>query len=432
MKSKKLKILETLLRFMAVAVLKRHKPIIIGVTGSVGKSSAKEAIALVLGSKFDVRRNEENYNNEIGIPLTIIGAQSGKRSLFGWINVMVKWVSVVFFSTRYPEILILEIGIDRPGDMKYLLSFLPVRVGVMTNVSSSHLEFFQTIGAIAREKGLMIHRLPGSGTAIVCADDERVMRVSSKTKARVVTFGLSEQASIRAEHISFSGDANHFGGCHFKLDFDGKTIPVHLPHVVAEHHIQAVLAGIAVGMAFKLNPIDMVASVRMFQSLAGRMRMIEGYKQSWVIDDTYNSSPTSLRAALQTLRLFQNGRRVVVLGDMLELGIESDSAHEKVAEWIIESGIGYAVFVGQRMLATYDLLIQNGFTKERCAWFDNPDNAAVVIKDGTQSGDVILVKGSQGMRMEKVTEALMVHQEKSTELLCRQSEDWKGIPFTIK
>lgn len=421
-----------MLRFMAIAVIKRHRPVIVGVTGSVGKSSAKEAIALVLGSKFQVRKNEENYNNEVGIPLTIIGAKSGKHSFVGWLRVLMKWIDVVFFSATYPEILVLELGIDRPGDMKYLLSFVPVRVGVMTNVSSSHLEFFQTVGAIAREKGLLIKHLPESGTAVLCADDERTLRFASKTKAKVITFGLNESASIRADHIAFSGDADRFDGCHFKLSFDGKTIPVHLPHVIAEHHIQAVLSGIAVGRVFKLNPIAMAAAVQAFRSLPGRMQMLEGYKQSWIIDDTYNASPVSLLAALKTLRVFSQGRRVVALGDMLELGDESEGAHTKVAGWVMEAGVDVAVLVGKRMLAAHEVLIRNGFSKENCLWFVSPMEAAAVMRHHIETGDVVLVKGSQGMRMEKVTESLLEHSEKATQLLCRQSDDWKRIPFTIK
>jgi UDP-N-acetylmuramoyl-tripeptide--D-alanyl-D-alanine ligase len=159
------------------------------------------------------------------------------------------------------------------------------------------------------------------------------------------------------------------------------------------------------------------------------MRMIDGFKQSWIIDDTYNSSPTSLHAALQTLQSFQSGRRIVVLGDMLELGVESESAHKKVAEWVIEAGIDFVVLVGKRMFVAYDELIQNGYPQEHCLWFDNPTDAGNAIRDRIETGDIILVKGSQGMRMEKVTEALMAHQEKSGELLCRQSEDWKWKPF---
>lgn len=416
---------------MAVAILKRHRPMIIGITGSVGKSSTKEAIALVLKGKFDVRKNEENYNNEIGIPLTIIGAKSGKHSIIGWLTVIVQWFKVMFFMKTYPKILVLELGIDRPGDMQYLLSFLPLQIGVMTNVSSNHLEFFKTKGQIAREKGLLIKGLPESGTAILCADDDRVIKYTFKTKAKVITYGFNEESLLCANHISFSGDTHQLGGCHFKITFDGKTLPVHLPLVVAEHHIQAVLAGMACGMALKLNPLDMVAAVREFQSLPGRMRMIEGIQQSWIIDDTYNSSPLSLHAAMSTLAAFKENRRVVVLGDMLELGNESESAHKKVAEWIMEYKIDVVMLVGRRMLVVHEILTEKGFAKDKSLWFDNPLDAADATKNMIEAGDVVLVKGSQGMRMEKVSETLMTHPEKSSESLCRQSDDWKHKPFTV-
>lgn len=425
----RLRFLEKVLRLTALSVLKRYKPIIVGVTGSVGKSSTKEAIALALSVKFYVRKNEENYNNEIGIPLTIIGAKSGKRSVIGWLRVLVKWISLLLLPSKYPEVLVLELGIDRPGDMAYLLSFLPVRVGVMTNVSSSHLEFFDTVGQIAREKGLLIARLPEDGTAVLCADDERVMRFASKTKAKVITFGLTEAASVRAEHLSFSEDDERPDDCGFKLHFDGKTLPVRLPHVVAEHHVQAVLAGLAVGMAFKVNPVEMAAAVREFRSLPGRMRALEGIKRSRIIDDTYNASPISLLAALKTLQSFTSGRKVVVLGDMLELGVESDESHEKVAQWIREYGVEEVILVGKRMLLAAEALEQSGFPKERMFWFDNPMDAAEKAYEIVREGDTILVKGSQGMRMEKVSEVLLAHPEKASELLCRQSSDWKRKLF---
>lgn len=414
---------------MAKAVLKRHKPLLVGVTGSVGKSSTKEAIALVLRLKFNVRKNEENYNNEIGIPLTIIGAKSGKSSLMGWVRVFLQWIHTMVFEYSYPDIVVLELGIDHPGDMKYLLSFLPIEVGVMTNVSGSHLEFFQTIGRIAQEKGLLLKHLPVTGTAVVCADDNRVMKVASKTKAKIVSFGFGESSMVRAEHVSFSGDQNHSGGCHFKVSFDGKTVPIHLPHIVATHHIQAVLAGICVGMAFKINPMEMVSGVREFVSLPGRMRLLDGLNETSLIDDTYNASLVSLHAALVTLHSFQNRRRVAILGDMLELGDNSVAAHCEIAEWIYTYDVQKIILVGKRMHDTYDTLLKKGFSQEKCHWFASPQDAASTVSSSIVQGDAILIKGSQGMRMEIITKLLLAHPEHAETLLCRQSPEWKRKQF---
>jgi UDP-N-acetylmuramyl pentapeptide synthase len=433
MKTYRVRILERLLRLLAISIVRKHQPKIIGVTGSVGKSSTKEAIAQVLSGKFRVRKNEENYNNEIGIPLTIIGARSGKRSPVGWLIVLWRWAIARFFLRDYPEVLVLELGIDHPGDMKYLLGFLPVSIGVVTNVSSSHLEFFKSVQAIAREKGLLVTRLPESGAAVLCADDAEVAALSEKVKAKTITFGESETASVRGVHGGISTSAVSFAGCHFKLLYDGKVLPVHMPDIAAIHQIPSVLAAFCVGLIFKLNPIDMIASIREFRSLPGRMRLIEGRKQSWIIDDTYNASPLSTNAALETLHSFQNGRRIAILGDMLELGRESEHAHEATAERIIRCEVDRAVLVGRRMLSTYETLTKKKhFPEARAAWFDHPQAAAAFVRDTIDGapGDIVLVKGSQGMRMEMVTEALMAHPEQAENLLCRQSADWKSQPFT--
>jgi UDP-N-acetylmuramyl pentapeptide synthase len=427
MKSKKLRTLEKVLRWMAVAVLKKHKPVVVGITGSVGKSSTKEAVALVLGSKFSVRKNEENYNNEIGIPLTIIGARSGKRSLLKWMGVAWRWIETVLFSRKYPEILVLELGIDRPGDMDYLLDFLPVQVGVLTNVSISHLEFFKKVEQIAKEKGKLIRRLPKDGTAVLCADDSLVMKLQERTKANVLTYGIREEKSaVRAEHAVFSGNAGRFEGCGFKLAYGGITLPVRLPHVVAEHHIPAVLAAASVGLAFKMHLVDIASAAQEFRPRLGRMQPLAGLKDSLLIDDTYNASPASLEAALKTLDIFSEGRRVVVLGDMLELGPEEERSHRAVAKWLKDRKVGVACFVGRRMLSAYEALEDASVERH---WFEDPVSAGEKMREAVRKGDVVLVKGSQGMRMEKVSEMLLAHPEDAPELLCRQSEDWKKKPF---
>lgn len=425
MKSKRIKILETVLRRMATLVVKKYQPIIVGITGSVGKSSAKEAIALVLGSKFSVRKNEENYNNEIGLPLTVIGAKSGKRSAIGWLAVVWKWLRLMVRRQSYPEVFVLEMGIDRPGDMEYLLSFLPLRVGVMTNVSSSHLEFFGRVENIAKEKGKLIRSLSRDGTAILCLDNPLVAQFTEKTKAKVLTYGMKNpSAMVQAGHFRINDRME--AGSGFKLSYEGTTLPVRLPHVVAEHHVEAVLAAVAAGLAFKMNLVEIAAAIQDFQSLPGRMRVIPGIRASVLLDDTYNASPASLSAALKTLSLLTATRRMAVLGDMLELGNESETSHKAVAKQLEENQVNMAYFVGERMLAAYESL-KNPSVKKM--WFEDPMSAAEAVRVEAKEGDAILVKGSQGMRMEKVSEALLAHPENADTLLCRQSEDWKKKPF---
>lgn len=425
--------LETILRIMAQAVLRRHKPIIVGVTGSVGKSSTKEAIALVLALRFEVRKSEGNYNNELGIPLTIIDAQSGGKSLLAWMSIIVAWAKALFFDENYPEVLVLEMAVDRPGDMAYLMGFVPVRIGVMTNVSSSHLEFFGTVSRIAREKGIILSHLPPDGVAVVCADDPLVMKSAQKSKAKICTFGLHENASIRAVNVTISKNAQDFDGCRFKVCLDGKIIPVHLPHIIATHQVQAVLAAIAVGSTLKIQTLEMIQCLRTLRPIAGRLQLLEGLKQSVLLDDTYNASPSSLRAALRTLcELHSPGRSVAILGDMLELGHDSEREHRLVGALLREMKVDCAILVGRRMLVAYEELLKSGFSKKECFWFDTPDDAGKAARQHISAGDRILIKGSRGMRMEKVTEALMAHPEDAAVRLCCQSAEWKRKPFSMQ
>ncbi|KKU54700.1 MAG: UDP-N-acetylmuramoyl-tripeptide-D-alanyl-D-alanine ligase [Candidatus Moranbacteria bacterium GW2011_GWE1_49_15] len=430
MKSKKLKFLEKILRFMATAVLRRHKPLVIGITGSVGKTSAKEAIFLVLSKKFPVRKNEKNYNNEVGIPLTIIGAESGGRSLLRWLGVFLKWAYVVAFHVKYPKIIIVELGIDRPGDMEYLTSFVKPSIGVVTNVSGSHLEFFGSLEKIAREKGRLVESLPQHGFAILNADDHNVLDMQRRTKSNVITYGFSEKASVRADMIVYNYDDNQRPeGISFKLDYDGNVIPVRLRHILAPHQIYSALAAIAIGTTFKINLIDATMALENFHSPQGRMNLIEGIKNTHVIDDTYNASPVSTLAALEVLDALGAKRKIAVLGDMLELGGEEEKGHRSVGAKVQEMDADIFVAVGKRMKKAVDEIKGAGFLEKKIFAFDDPESAGRKVQEIMREGDLVLVKGSQGMRMEKIVEEIMAEPLDAEKLLCRQSADWKKIKF---
>lgn len=433
MKPFHIRLFESLLRFCARSVLWRHRPMIVGVTGSVGKSSSKEAIALALSLAYRVRRNAGNLNNEIGIPLVVIGADGIVNPL--WRAVLVPFFFLKTFClprSQYPEVLVLEFGIDRIGDMDYLLSFLPASVGVVTNISSSHLAFFGTIGTVAREKGKLIAALPKDGTAILAADEPRVLRLRDRTKARVLTYGFSPSADICATHLSFFRDERGVpSGSSFKLEYRGKSIPVRLPSVIAEHHILAILAGVAVAVALKMNPLEVARSLEAFRPLPGRLQLIEGARRSLLIDDTYNASPTSLAAALRTLSSFGGMRKIVALGDMLELGTESRAAHTNIAALVRECGADEVFLAGDHMRLAEESLVRSGFSQAKIHWFDHPETLGRAMLPLLREGDVVLFKGSQGMRMEKAVEIAMDDPTKAESLLPRQSTAWKKIPFSL-
>lgn len=433
MKSFRLRFLESALRVMAIVILRRHKPIVIGITGSVGKSSTKEAVSLVLGSRFRIRSSPGNFNNEIGIPLTIVGSSGGGGSLLRWFLVPIRFLATLFSPRRrYPEILVLELGIDRVGDMHYLLEFLHPDIGVLTTISNSHLEFFKTVSVVSREKGKLIQSLPKSGLAVLNADEPRVAKFRERTKATVLSYGFSKEADVRATHISFfRGVAGAPIGSSFKLEYDGKSIPVRLPNVIAEHHILAALAASALGIFFKMNVLDIAEALQKFQSLPGRMRLFEGVKRSLVVDDTYNASPKSLEAAMKTLGDLGGVRRIVALGDMLELGDDSDMAHETIASWIRLYGVHEVFFLGKRMARAMKALQASGFSAEHIHTFSDPESLGEQLAASLREGDIVLIKGSQGMRLEKAVEMVMAEPSRARELLCRQSEEWKRIPFVV-
>ena len=426
-KSNKRRLLEVVLRAMARRVLARYQPKIVGVTGSVGKTSTKEAIALALRTKFSVRVNEWNYNNEVGIPLTILGAKSGGGSLWRWISVGWRFVRLMVRQEPYPEILVLEMAIDRPGDMEYLLSFVPVSVGVFTHVSGSHLEYFGTLGAIAKEKGLIIARLSKDGAAVVNADNDYTKRSAKHTKARVMTYGTSPDATVRVEHIMLPEQLP--GGIVFRLNYQGTVMPIRLQEIIAPHLVTAVAAAISVGLSFRLNLVDMAQAMSGFRTLPGRMRLLSGVSGTFIIDDTYNAAPVSLEAALETLVGLPAGHRLVALGDMLELGEGSAREHMRVADQLIRAGVERAVLVGPQMRLTYEELLRRGWTDTHVIHLDHPKRGSEILRQWLVMGDVVLVKGSQGMRMEIMVEGILAQPERATELLCRQSKAWKDTPF---
>ncbi|MDP2837947.1 MAG: UDP-N-acetylmuramoyl-tripeptide--D-alanyl-D-alanine ligase [Candidatus Moranbacteria bacterium] len=426
----KRKTLEKILRFMTRGVLRKYQPLIVGITGSVGKSSTKEAVALVLSVAYTVRKSEGNYNNAIGIPLTIIGAASGGSSFMRWVGVFAKWLFIMIFPVRYPEVLVLEMGIDRPGDMGFLLEFIPVKIGIVTQISSSHIAYFGSLSNIAREKGKLIVALPADGIAILNVDDKRTLKMGEKTKARVITYGFSEGADVHADNFVSHREARRAEGLSFKVNFDGKTVPLRLPKILAKHHVPAALAALSLGVALKMNAVDIINALEAFEPLPGRLCLLLGRDNTLLLDDTYNASPVSTKAALEVMGDLMAPRKIAILGDMLELGPESSEEHAALAPLLHDTGVHVVVTVGKHMRALHERLLETGFSRKQLLWLPDPMAAIEALLGVIRPEDLILIKGSQGMRMEQVTEQLLVDPRSAVALLCRQSPDWRKKHFS--
>ncbi|MEA2006642.1 MAG: UDP-N-acetylmuramoyl-tripeptide--D-alanyl-D-alanine ligase [Patescibacteria group bacterium] len=437
-KSRKLRMLEMILRFMSSSILRKYKPKVIAITGSVGKTTTKEMVWELLSNYYRTRKNEKNYNNEIGVPLTIIGSESGESSIFGWLAVFFKWLFVIVFPVKYPEILVLEMGADRPGDIKYLCSFVPIDVGVITNIGISHLEYFKTKKALGKEKGIILKSVPAQGLAIMNYDDKEVKAIREQVKANVISYGLEEGCQMQATDITYSYKTfmtNHkekielVKGVQFKLNYRGKIIPVKLGHALGYPQVYASLIALSVGEYFKLNLIEVVQTFEDFCPPKGRMVLLDGIKHTAIVDDTYNSAPDSVDASLETLKNIKVNRKIVVLGDMLELGDEEERGHRQVGEAVASAEVDYFVSVGQRTKHSADEFRKKARNNGAVTEFNTPMEAGIFIQHLLEEGDVVLVKGSQGMRMEKVVEEIMAKPSLKHKLLVRQDKTWLEKEF---
>jgi len=412
------RLLELKLKIYARWVLKKYQPRIIGITGSVGKTSAKEAIAWVLGRKFAVRASQKNYNNEIGLPLTILGLESAGHSLFGWLGIFFKaWRLLLFRDKTYPSFLILEMGVDRPGDMDYLLSIVSPDVGVATTIGQAHLEYFGSVDKIRQEKQKLIERIPSQGLAILNYDNEITRAMAEISRAKVLTYGFEAGADLRAQDLRHNN---------FKLNYQGSIVPVFLQRPVNQPLAYALLAGVAVGLDCELNLLEIAQGLADFSLLPGRLNFLPGYNYSTLIDDTYNASPDSVLAALKVLQETPAERRYFVLGDMLELGSESEAGHRQVGEAAAKAGIDFLLVVGPQAALSAQAAIDQGLAANQVSYFTDALAAGRFLKEHLKSGDLALIKGSQGMRLEKAVKEAMAEPSRAKELLVRQGQEWEN------
>ncbi|MFH0819296.1 MAG: UDP-N-acetylmuramoyl-tripeptide--D-alanyl-D-alanine ligase [Patescibacteria group bacterium] len=426
------KYIEKILFILAKLILSRHHPQVIGITGSVGKTSAKEAIFSVLKTKYNVRTNYKNYNNEIGLPLTIIGASSYGKNIFGWIWVIIKALGVIAWP-KYQEILILEMGADKPGDIKYLTNLAPCNIGVLTAIGSQpvHLENYKNLDQLIKEKGIIATHLSDKDFAIINVDDKQIQSISDKIKAQIFSLGNSEAATIRVSDINYSlnleNDSSYRNaGINFKVHYQGNTVPFHLSNVLGMPSVYAGLNAIAVGLIYKMNLVEIASALQNYQAPVGRLNIIPGIKDTVIIDDSYNSSPLACRQAIELLnKVSVTGRKIACLGNMAELGSESKKAHREIGRLIQEYNIDILFAIGDQALEIASAALEKGMNKDHVFTFPDSDSARKTVQDEIHCGDVILIKGSQSVRTEKITLEIMAEPQKASELLVRQDKSWK-------
>ncbi|MDP3778674.1 MAG: UDP-N-acetylmuramoyl-tripeptide--D-alanyl-D-alanine ligase [bacterium] len=434
-------ILQNILAFLARATIKKHKPMVIAVTGSAGKTSTRTAIFDMLKSKNYVRTAANNFNNEIGVPLTILGIDYPGRSFTAWGWSLVKaWTELKFSTKKYPEILVLEYAVDRPGDMDYLISIARPDIAVVTAIGEvpAHIEFFKDAEALANEKAKLVRALSVDGYAILNHDDYAVYDMKEKTKAHVMTFGFEENADVRVANYDVRivkdqilGDVPE--GITMKVQNGGSVIPLRLHHAFGKPSCYVAAAAAAVGLVMNKNMVEISESLMAYEPPPGRLRLLQGIKKSFILDDTYNASPEAMRVALDTLQALPGKRKIAVLGDMLEIGRYAEQAHRSIGDRVAQVA-DMLVTVGARAAFIADEAMTRGaerdghvLTHEQVMKFDDPAEAGKALDSLIEEGDLILVKGSQAMRMEKAVYEIMGRPQFADKLLVRQEEYWRGI-----
>lgn len=371
---------DTLAALGQLAAFYRSKfnPVVIGVTGSVGKTTTKEMIAAVCAARGPVLKNEGNFNNEIGLPLTLFNMHNRHKT------------AVVEMAMRGKE------------QISYLANIAKPSIGVITNIHMSHIELLGSMDAIADAKGELLDFLPEDGQAVLNIDDAYFAKLRNRARCRVVSFGESPEADIRA--VSCGLDS--MGCCRFDVITPTGKFDVSIP-VPGEHNIKDALAAIAIGEILGIEHESIRLALSKYKPPEKRSNVVPSRHGFVIIDDTYNASPASVMSALKTLKMMDGGRKIAILGDMLELGEMALDSHIDVGRSVKEFGIDMLVVYGDLGKLIARGAIDAGMPLSSVQEFDDIGQVIKEIVSIVRERDVVLVKGSRAMKMEKIVEGLV-------------------------
>jgi UDP-N-acetylmuramoyl-tripeptide--D-alanyl-D-alanine ligase len=424
------KIIQYLLWLEAKLILWRYYPLIIWVSGSCGKSSTKEAIYYALKNYFLVDKSSENLNTEIGVPLTIIRGKDAKRNIYLWIyNFLHAIFLFVFKDKNYPKILILEMSEDHPGIMKYFFNLTHPKIGVISwiNQIPVHAVFFNRAEEVHQEIQNLVILLPKDGIAIINTDNDLSREIINKIRAKVITHGFKNADVLISDYSLFAEEKNIFNlGMTLRIEYQGSYIPLKLKNIFGKPQAYAISAAIAIGLALDLNLVEIAEGLGEYKVLKARTHLIPAINSALILDDSYNSNPDALKAALETYEeiinlmekesLFNLKRRILVIGSMNELGKYTQKAHQEIAPLLIKNA-DLIFLVGEYTKTTLEECKKLGFKEDNIFWFKDSKEAAKTLKEIIREGDFILIKGSRGIHMEEVTLALMQEPGKAKEYL---------------
>jgi UDP-N-acetylmuramoyl-tripeptide--D-alanyl-D-alanine ligase len=347
---------------------------VIGLTGSSGKTTTKEMIAAIIGPRKKILTTEGNLNNLIGLPQTI------------------------FRITPDHELVILEMGTNTRGEIKRLTQIAVPDIGLITNVGPAHLAGFGSVDVVREEKGDLFLNMNPAGTAIVNLDDEAVRIAAGRWTGRRITFGMSLDADVTAKDIEKNGAR----GVRFNLAIGDKVSKVEM-RIVGIHHVYNALAASAAAWAAGMDCKAIAEGLARFQPVPGRMQMIKLQNCAFVLDDSYNANPASVREALMTLKDLKNHHAgYVFLGDMLELGAAADEMHRKIGILMATIGVNAVFLQGDFAAVTAAGALEGGMPRENIFFLSADEDGMSYLKKHLKKGDWVLVKGSRRMKMEKI------------------------------
>jgi UDP-N-acetylmuramoyl-tripeptide--D-alanyl-D-alanine ligase len=359
------------LQTLATAVRKLWGKPLIAVTGSAGKTTTKDAIAHVLSTRFRVLKSEGNFNNHFGLPLMLLKLEPEH------------------------DVAVIEMGMSHAGEIRALAKIAQPEVGVVTNVAPVHLEFFDSLAGIARAKYELVESLPPNGVAVLNADDEYVSQFGRGFKGKVVMYGMRAMADVRAEKIQSQGQE----GVEFDVVIGSVRERAKLP-LVGGHNVLNALAAVAVGLERGLKPSEVVTALATLVAADKRGQVLQ-VGNITVINDCYNSNPKALEAMVDALAAMRAKRRIVVAGEMLELGSAGEDMHRQAGRHIAEKKIDFLVGVRGLAQMMTDGALQVGTRAEFVA---TPEEAGEWLARETRDGDVVLLKASRGVKLEKALE----------------------------
>ncbi len=425
------KIVVSILTLEARILLRRKNPTIIAVTGSVGKTSTKDAIYAAIKDSVNARKSQKSFNSEIGVPLTILGLQNGWNNPFIWLWNIIDGAMIALFSREYPAVLVLETGVDMPGDMKQLTNWLTPDIVVLTRLPDVpvHVEAFSSPQAVIDEKMILVNSLKPEGVLIYNLDDPVIVDQLEDVRQMTVSFARYSPANVVVGKDKIAYEDKIPAGISFNVKSEsvGDSFDVSLEGVLGVQSLYSIAAAVAVAQQVKVDVVTAVKGITELVTPPGRMRVFPGIKDTILIDDSYNSSPIALEHALDTMaQVRHTGRRIAVLGDMLELGKFSADAHENLGEKVART-CDNLITVGVRARGFATGALRAGMDESNILQYEESDRAGRELQSLLHPGDLVLIKGSQGIRTEKIVKEVMANPQDAERVLVRQDAEWQDI-----